>query len=105
MAGVSFEWDDDKAARNQRKHGISFEEALSVFGDARALTFATPTTHYTKTEAAPADCRTRVGSLSSSTPNERAAFASSAPERQPVMKARASAKSDELAIPELSCSP
>ena len=35
-----FEWDDDKAARNFLKHGVSFEEALSVFGDEQALTFA-----------------------------------------------------------------
>jgi uncharacterized DUF497 family protein len=35
-----FEWDDQKAASNQRKHGVSFDEALSVFGDVMALTFA-----------------------------------------------------------------
>ncbi len=36
----NFEWDDQKAANNQLKHGVSFDEALSVFGDAMALTFA-----------------------------------------------------------------
>ena len=36
----SFEWDDPKAASNLLKHGISFDEAVSVFGDAMALTFA-----------------------------------------------------------------
>ncbi len=35
-----FEWDDPKAASNLLKHGISFDEAVSVFGDARALTFS-----------------------------------------------------------------
>ena len=35
-----FEWDDPKAASNLKKHGVSFEEAVSVFGDALALTFA-----------------------------------------------------------------
>jgi len=35
-----FEWDDDKAAGNVLKHGVSFEEAVSVFGDTLALTFA-----------------------------------------------------------------
>jgi uncharacterized DUF497 family protein len=35
-----FEWDQAKAKANHRKHGVSFEEALSVFGDANALTFA-----------------------------------------------------------------
>ena len=28
-----FTWDPTKAASNFRKHGVSFEEALSVFGD------------------------------------------------------------------------
>lgn len=35
-----FEWDDQKAASNLEKHGVSFDEALSVFGDERALTFS-----------------------------------------------------------------
>ena len=37
-----FEWDDQKAASNLLKHGVSFDEAVSVFGDAMALTFADP---------------------------------------------------------------
>jgi len=28
-----FEWDAQKAAANQAKHGVSFEEAATVFGD------------------------------------------------------------------------
>ena len=36
----NFEWDDQKAASNLLKHGVSFDEAVSVFGDAMALTFA-----------------------------------------------------------------
>ena len=28
-----FEWDQRKAASNRTKHGISFEEAATVFGD------------------------------------------------------------------------
>jgi uncharacterized DUF497 family protein len=35
-----FEWDDQKAAANLLKHGVSFDEAVSVFGDAMALTFS-----------------------------------------------------------------
>ena len=31
-----FEWDQDKAAANRRKHGVAFEEAATVFLDARA---------------------------------------------------------------------
>ena len=36
----NFEWDDQKAASNVLKHGVSFDEAVSVFGDAKALTFS-----------------------------------------------------------------
>ena len=35
-----FEWDDQKAASNATKHSVSFDEVVSVFGDAMALTFA-----------------------------------------------------------------
>jgi uncharacterized protein len=40
--GLEFEWDSRKAKRNLRKHGVSFEEAISVFGDPLALTIADP---------------------------------------------------------------
>lgn len=36
---ISFEWDSAKAKSNIRKHGISFEEAKSVFFDEYALQF------------------------------------------------------------------
>ena len=32
-----FEWDTRKAAVNRAKHGVSFEEAGTVFGDPNAL--------------------------------------------------------------------
>ena len=35
-----FEWDYRKAESNVQKHGVSFDEAVSVFGDAMALTFS-----------------------------------------------------------------
>jgi uncharacterized DUF497 family protein len=35
---MDFEWDDDKASSNEVKHGVSFSEAMSVFGDPLALT-------------------------------------------------------------------
>ena len=31
--GVEFEWDEDKAASNLQKHGVTFEEAAEVFFD------------------------------------------------------------------------
>jgi hypothetical protein len=32
-----FEWEDRKAATNVRKHGVSFEEAATVFADPDAM--------------------------------------------------------------------
>ncbi|MCY2950452.1 MAG: BrnT family toxin [Planctomycetota bacterium] len=37
MNGLRFEWDPRKAAKNRRKHGVSFEEAATVFNDLRRL--------------------------------------------------------------------
>ena len=39
---MDFEWDDKKAAKNLKKHGVSFREGASVFGDPLAITFADP---------------------------------------------------------------
>ena len=36
----SFEWDDAKAESNLKKHRVSFDEAVTVFGDIQAITFA-----------------------------------------------------------------
>ena len=33
-----FEWNEDKAKINLQKHGVSFEEAATVFGDSLSLT-------------------------------------------------------------------
>ena len=35
---MEFEWDDAKAASNEQKHGVSFHEAMTVFGDPLSLT-------------------------------------------------------------------
>jgi len=34
----TFDWDPDKAARNRAKHGVTFAEAATVFGDPLAVT-------------------------------------------------------------------
>jgi uncharacterized DUF497 family protein len=39
---VEFEWDNKKAVKNLKKHGVSFREAASVFGDPLAITFDDP---------------------------------------------------------------
>ena len=30
---LTFEWDSQKAAANEKKHGVGFKEATTVFGD------------------------------------------------------------------------
>jgi uncharacterized DUF497 family protein len=39
---VSFQWDENKAKINLGKHGVSFEEATTVFGDPLSLTIPDP---------------------------------------------------------------
>ena len=39
MNEITFQWDDKKNQANQRKHGVSFEEARSVFLDDRGVEF------------------------------------------------------------------
>ena len=39
---MGFEWDEDQASANEAKHGVSFAEASSVFGDPLAVTFDDP---------------------------------------------------------------
>ena len=35
---LRFEWDEEKALANVGRHGISFEEAVTIFGDPDAIT-------------------------------------------------------------------
>jgi uncharacterized DUF497 family protein len=39
---VQFEWDSEKAQKNVTKHGVSFDEAATVFGDPLAITIEDP---------------------------------------------------------------
>ncbi len=39
---MKFEWDQNKDRTNRRKHGVSFEEAMSVFYDAEGLLIPDP---------------------------------------------------------------
>jgi len=34
---ATFEWDEGKSLRNRDKHGVTFEEAATVFGDPNAV--------------------------------------------------------------------
>jgi len=42
MRGLSFVWDKKKDLANQRKHGISFAEARTVFYDENAREYSDP---------------------------------------------------------------
>jgi uncharacterized DUF497 family protein len=46
MTDEEFEWDDDKAASNLTKHGVSFEDARSVFRDPFAVELLDDRTDY-----------------------------------------------------------
>ncbi len=39
---MKFQWDSNKASSNAKKHGVSFEEAVTVFGDPLAITISDP---------------------------------------------------------------
>jgi uncharacterized DUF497 family protein len=39
---LDFDWDEEKARQNARRHGVSFEEAATVFGDPLSLTIDDP---------------------------------------------------------------
>ncbi len=42
VANLRFDWNSRKSAANKRKHGVSFEEARTVFYDDRALLIEDP---------------------------------------------------------------
>lgn len=42
METIEFEWDENKNQINQKKHGIDFEEAKTVFYDDNAILFDDP---------------------------------------------------------------
>ena len=52
MNRIRFEWDEKKNRENQRKHGVSFEEAETVFYDENAIQYFDPITR-----------KMRIGSL------------------------------------------
>ncbi len=42
MRDLRFEWDEDKNRENIKKHGVSFQEAQTVFLDENAMRFFDP---------------------------------------------------------------
>ncbi|OGP75985.1 MAG: hypothetical protein A2V86_01225 [Deltaproteobacteria bacterium RBG_16_49_23] len=39
---MKFAWDPKKATANVKKHGVTFQEAATIFGDPLAITFDDP---------------------------------------------------------------
>lgn len=90
---IEFEWDADKATSNVAKHGVSFPEAMTIFGDPLEIMIADPNRSdtefrcvsiglslagrlmvvaYTEREG-----RTRIISAREATPRERRQYESS----------------------------
>ena len=42
MDDINFEWDEKKSLENERKHGMTFEEAQTVFLDEHAISYYDP---------------------------------------------------------------
>ena len=42
MSEIKFAWDESKNRLNKRKHGVSFEEAKTIFYDENAIQFPDP---------------------------------------------------------------
>ena len=42
MENSEFEWDEEKAQSNLKKHGVSFEEAATIFNDPKVATISDP---------------------------------------------------------------
>ena len=40
--GYTFEWNREKAEANRKKHGVTFDEASTVFGDPLAMLMSDP---------------------------------------------------------------
>ena len=68
---MQFEWDARKDAANQRKHGIGFREATTVFGDPLATTFLDPNGRLLVVVHAERGNAARIISARSVTPRER----------------------------------
>ena len=45
-----FEWDAKKAADNLRKHGVSFDEAVTAFGDPLSILLSDPSHSVVKSD-------------------------------------------------------
>ncbi len=49
--GYNFEWDPEKAEANLSKHGVSFAEAVTAFGDPLSMNMSDPDTQKTNIDS------------------------------------------------------
>ena len=61
---MEFEWDSKKAVRNLHKHGVSFEEAATVFDDPLATYYEDPD-HFDHRATLPNDRQIRQWTIDS----------------------------------------
>jgi len=59
---MNFEWDPKKATANVKKHGVTFQEAATIFGDPLAITFDDPDHSLSENrDVSPLGCHSRNG--------------------------------------------
>ena len=58
---MNFEWDPKKATANLKKHGVTFQEAATIFGDPLAITFDDPDHSMSETDISPLGCQSGNG--------------------------------------------
>ena len=83
-----YDWDAAKAARNLKKHGVTFEEAGSVFGDPLACTFPDPDHSIGELRFLTFGMSITSAYLSCLTSSTHTVFTSSTPERSPHLSAK-----------------
>jgi uncharacterized DUF497 family protein len=68
---VKFEWDDEKAEANLKKHGVAFDEAKTVFRDPMYLIFADPDHSVNEKRFSLLACQSRIVSYSFRIPRDK----------------------------------
>jgi hypothetical protein len=71
---MRFEWDRTKATSNVRKHGVSFDEAVTVFYDPLAATFTDPGIRTTKVDFSQSGIQPRADYSLSATLSEAGSY-------------------------------
>lgn len=97
---ADLEWDPRKATHNRRKHGVSFEEAVTAFADRLAVTVADPD-HSDADEARYllVGRSAKAGSWWCPTPSAAPPFGSSTPGQPPAASRHSMKKASSKARP------